>query len=142
MASILIEKGADVAAKTSRNFTPLHLAAKYNTGNTKVRLRRSKRRKSDKEFCKPEINENAKFKFIFLQVSNLLISRGAPVNAEGKNQLTPLHTACHHNNPEVALLLLKNGAEPKCLAKNNYTPLHIAGKYKNQNLHHFRYFFL
>jgi len=52
VASILLDKGADVAARTSRGWTPLHLAGKYNTGNTKV--------------------------------ANLLISRGAPVNAEGK----------------------------------------------------------
>ena len=60
-------------------------------------------------------------KYGHLKVANLLISKGAPVNAEGKNNLTPLHMATHHDRNQVALMLLNNGADPKCAAKVSST---------------------
>ncbi len=42
----------------------------------------------------------------FLQVSKLLLQRGANVDSEGKNGVTPLHVAAHYDHQNVALLLL------------------------------------
>ena len=59
------------------------------------------------------------------------MEKDAPVDAEGKNGVTPLHVAAHYDHQNVALLLLDKGASPHAAAKNGYTPLHITAK-KNQ----------
>lgn len=41
-----------------------------------------------------------------LKVTRLLLQRDAPVDAEGKNGVTPLHVAAHYDHQNVALLLL------------------------------------
>merc|ERR1712223_2099548 len=59
------------------------------------------------------------------------LQRQAPVDAEGKNGVTPLHVAAHYDHQNVAHLLLDQKASPHAAAKNGYTPLHITAK-KNQ----------
>ena len=39
-------------------------------------------------------------------MTNLLLQRQAPVDAEGKNGVTPLHVAAHYDHQNVAHLLL------------------------------------
>ena len=41
-----------------------------------------------------------------INVTNLLLQRQAPVDAEGKNGVTPLHVAAHYDHQNVAHLLL------------------------------------
>ena len=57
-----------------------------------------------------------------MKVAKLLIAKDAPVDAEGKNGVTPLHVAAHYDHQNVALLLLDKGASPHAAAKNGYTP--------------------
>jgi ankyrin repeat protein len=60
-------------------------------------------------------------------VAELLIRKGAKVNARGIGGFTPLHGAAHAGNAEGAELLLHNGAEvdaPDDAAGS--TPLHVA----------------
>merc|ERR1712223_1386294 len=59
------------------------------------------------------------------------LQRQAPVDAEGKNGVTPLHVAAHYDHQNVAHLLLDQKASPHAAAKDGYTPLHITAK-KNQ----------
>lgn len=59
-------------------------------------------------------------------MAELLLAKGAPVDAQGKNGVTPLHVASHYDHQNVALLLLNKGASPHATAKNGHTPLHIA----------------
>lgn len=58
-----------------------------------------------------------------------LISHGANVNKGDDDRLSPLHSAAHNNNKEIAELLISHGA--KIDAKTSCfeeTPLHIATK--------------
>ena len=41
----------------------------------------------------------------YMKVAKLLIAKDAPVDAEGKNGVTPLHVAVHYDNQNVAMLL-------------------------------------
>jgi ankyrin repeat protein len=60
-------------------------------------------------------------------VVELLLARGASINATATNGLTPLHVAVQQNNPAMAEFLLSRGAKVDMKAKaTGVTPLHIA----------------
>ena len=46
-----------------------------------------------------------------------LIEKGAKVDEEGKNLLTPLHVATHYNNTPAVHYLLDHNADPSKQAK-------------------------
>ncbi|CAB1318604.1 unnamed protein product, partial [Coregonus sp. 'balchen'] len=71
---------------------------------------------------------NQMTKYGKVDVVELLLERGANPNAAGKNGLTPLHVAVHHNNLDVVKLLVSKGGNAHSTAWNGYTPLHIAAK--------------
>ncbi len=58
--------------------------------------------------------------------AELLIARGAQVNAKASDGATPLHWAVLENHPEVVSLLLKNKAQVDAALDNDRTPLHMA----------------
>jgi cytohesin len=53
----------------------------------------------------------------------LLIAKGANINAKTNEGVTPLHTAAKMDRPEVAQLLIARGADVDARTKNNDTPL-------------------
>ncbi|MFB8787332.1 MAG: ankyrin repeat domain-containing protein [Potamolinea sp.] len=57
------------------------------------------------------------------EVAQLLIAKGADVNAKNKNGETPLHLA---RSQEMAQLLIAKGADVNAKNKNGETPLHLA----------------
>jgi len=95
----LVSKGADVNAKTSYGYTPLHFIG----GNP---LQDEWR-----------IIENAKF----------LVSKGANIHAKSDGGGTPLHHACA-GNVEVVKLLVSKGADVHARSRHGYTPLHQAAE--------------
>lgn len=60
------------------------------------------------------------------EIAELLIHRGANVNARQLQGYTPLHTAAHNGNTELAKLLLKNGADQNATTDDGKTPYSIA----------------
>lgn len=50
-------------------------------------------------------------------MAKLLLQKEAPVDAQGKNGVTPLHVASHYDHQNVALLLLDKGASPHATGK-------------------------
>lgn len=61
-----------------------------------------------------------------LEVVQLLIERGASINATDKGGLMPLHNAASYGHIDVALLLLAHGAQVDATDLWRYTPLHEA----------------
>jgi len=60
------------------------------------------------------------------KAAELLINRGASVNAKTKRGLTPLHDASFEGREEVTELLLKRGADVNARAGDGSTPLAMA----------------
>lgn len=62
-----------------------------------------------------------------LQIADLLITRGANINATaGTRDWTPLHAAAARGHLQIITLLLTHGANVQAIARDNRTPLHVA----------------
>ncbi|XP_055992424.1 ankyrin repeat domain-containing protein 27 [Sorex fumeus] len=64
---------------------------------------------------------------------DLLVSRGAVVNATDYHGATPLHLACQKGHQSVTLLLLHYKAGPEVPDNNGNTPLHLACTYGHED---------
>jgi hypothetical protein len=60
----------------------------------------------------------------FFGVAQLLMERGADVNARDKNYETPLHLACYAPDPKLVQMLLDCGANVNAEDNRGRTPLH------------------
>lgn len=58
--------------------------------------------------------------------AELLIARGANVNARGRHGDTPLHVAAYHQNLPLAVSLLQHRADVNARSNPGWTPLHKA----------------
>ncbi|MDQ6959498.1 MAG: ankyrin repeat domain-containing protein, partial [Mariprofundaceae bacterium] len=63
------------------------------------------------------------------EVAELLIRKGADVNAKNAGQETPLHDAAVQGNTEVVALLIRKGADVNARNDVQATPLHEAAMY-------------
>ncbi|MDR2978028.1 MAG: ankyrin repeat domain-containing protein [Rickettsiales bacterium] len=59
-------------------------------------------------------------------VAELLIDKGADVNARDNIDWTPLHTAAFYDAKDVAELLIDKGADIRAKNNDNETPLEVA----------------
>src|SRR6266404_4864120 len=66
------------------------------------------------------------FAGVHIEVSKLLIERGADVNALDVNKWTPLHCASRVGHHDVMQLLLNRGAAVNFQSDDGNTPLHLA----------------
>jgi ankyrin repeat protein len=62
------------------------------------------------------------------KTAELLIEKGASVNAVTTNNETPLHRAAQRENSKTAELLIEKGASVNALTTDNETPLHWAAQ--------------
>ena len=62
-----------------------------------------------------------------LEVAEMLVKRGAKVNARAANDIVPLHEAARMGHLELARLLLKHGADANAKDTEGKTPLDLAG---------------
>jgi ankyrin repeat protein len=62
----------------------------------------------------------------FVDLANMLISKGANVNAKSFSHWTPLHTAARGGHLELIKFLIANGADVNARTKRGNTPLGAA----------------
>tara|TARA_B100000609_G_scaffold122535_1_gene97561 strand:- start:109 stop:390 length:282 start_codon:yes stop_codon:yes gene_type:complete len=60
------------------------------------------------------------------EIVELLIAKGADVNAKGKGETTPLHTAARTGRKEVVELLIAKGTDFNAKNDDGHTPLDLA----------------
>lgn len=66
-----------------------------------------------------------------VDIAQLLITRGANLNARTEYGWTPLHSAVKWSNANAAALLLLYGADVNALSDGEQTPLHVAATVSN-----------
>jgi ankyrin repeat protein len=61
-----------------------------------------------------------------IKIVQLLLEKGADVNAQGKDSDTPLSWACDGSHIEIVQLLLEKGADINAQGEDSDTPLRSA----------------
>jgi hypothetical protein len=68
------------------------------------------------------------------EVAELLLAKGADVNAKNNDGFTPLHSAAAQGHKDVAELLLAKGADANAKDKDGYIPLYWAAQMQHDEL--------
>ncbi|KAJ5067024.1 ankyrin repeat protein [Anaeramoeba ignava] len=127
LISLLVEKGANVNAKTKENKTPLHIACQNNSFPL-IKFLLSKG---------ADINPSiawiqSPFQFACqngsIDVIKYLINKGAYINGKTSEDQTALHFACQNNSVKVIDFLISLGLDIHEKTKDNQTILHYACK--------------
>lgn len=127
IAALLIEKGADLEAKSPSGFTPLFLAVAGKKPDTVNLL-------LDKGAC---VNAETRFETTPLftaaesgspEILQSLIGRGAELNHASPIFGSALHRAAYMDFPEGARILLDAGADLNVRDQRGMTPLHQAAQ--------------
>jgi len=153
IAEFLVSKGADIEARNKLGRTPLDLAVMWGRMQTVETLI------ANRADIHTEDNSGTPLLYTALQalpggpkpagrkayghldlstlgerkyrkeIIELLITKGADVNAKTPEVLTPLHCAASHGQAEVAELLLAKGADVNAINSQGASPLHTASHY-------------
>lgn len=129
----MIEKGADVKAKTIDCVTPLHIAsANGNRDLVALLLKHGADINAKSNNGDTALTKSAKDN---KEIALFLVDHGANVSyASFPNGHTALHWAAAHNNPKLATRLLQDGADVNVANRNGRTPLHTAAEQNSKEV--------
>jgi ankyrin repeat protein len=121
----LLDRGADLEAKSNFGRTPLHLASINNHIETaKLLLEKGVDVEAKDNIGRTPLYYASRDNHI--EIAKLLLDRGADVEAKDNIGRTPLYSATWNNHIETAKLLLDAGADVKAKDKWGRTPLDLA----------------
>ena len=69
-----------------------------------------------------------------LRTVEVLLARGAPVDAPAEGGGTPLHSAAFNGNVSIVKALLASGADPHTAKDDGQTPLDLAREQRHENV--------
>ncbi|MGR3914770.1 MAG: ankyrin repeat domain-containing protein [Gammaproteobacteria bacterium] len=122
-AALLLQNGADIAAKDVYGGMPLHYAAKNNADKVATLLL-----KNGANIEAEDMITQTPLHFAAWvnadKATALLLKNGANIEAKNDGDWTPLHIAAWVNADKAAALLLKNGADVAARTNKDETPLH------------------
>jgi ankyrin repeat protein len=123
----LIDKGANIEARTNVDETPLHLAA-TNNNHEVLRMLIEKQAKIEARTYKGETALHLSTENNHIEVIKFLIENSANIEAQTDKDETALHIAVKHNSLEVVKLLIEKGANIEAKTKQNKTAVYLATK--------------
>jgi ankyrin repeat protein len=124
----LIERGADISARTESGMTPLACAARAGSREVvEILLSREADWRTADDNGFPPLHTAVAFGHA--AVVELLLSHGADVHATVKDGRQPMHIVAQADHTEVAALLLVHGARIDAREPNGSTPLMVASIY-------------
>ena len=132
----LVEKGADIEARSPNNGTPLICASEGNyEAIVEFLLKNGARVNSEDQFGwnplhRVTVNRGGE------GVAQVLLTHGADVNARCSFQKTPLHHAIEKGNDSMVSFLLAAGADYEARDIAERTPLHTAIESRLENMVH------
>lgn len=125
IVKLLIDKKADIDAKTAFGYTPLHFAAMAGRKNVAELL--------IAKGCKLNIKNTFSITPIFLAASSghidvieLLVSKGVSLNEKGRNEMTLMHAAALGGSISTVLRLTEKGLDVNAQNIFGKTPMHYA----------------
>ncbi|MBV1915764.1 MAG: ankyrin repeat domain-containing protein [Pseudomonadales bacterium] len=115
---IMIERKADVNAKSKNGITPMHIACTYKVPKSQwsVTMKINNKPVSYPQFLREMQMRSLKY----------FINGGADVNAKAPNGYTPLLSAVSYNHLDMALVLIEKGANLDAKADDGSTVCGIA----------------
>ena len=132
--ALLLDMGADIAAKGDYGWMPLHRAAANNAepAIAALLLDRGADIEAVADFGVTPLHAAAAGN-AEPAVAALLLNQGADIEAKADGDVTPLHLAAQYNaEPAVHALLLDRGADISARTDNGWTPLHAAARYNTE----------
>ncbi|KAH9066250.1 ankyrin repeat-containing domain protein [Lactarius vividus] len=135
VAQLLLDRGADVKAQPKGHWTPLNWASYYGRPDI-VRLLvdhgATVNLNAEKSLLRTPLHDVSRGEYKSqddgARVAQILLERGADVNAQDINRETPLHFASVSGRLEVARVLLNHGAIAKTVTYDSETPLHAISR--------------
>ena len=125
---LLLDRGADIHAKSDGGDTPLYYAAgEDNLETAHLLLERGADIHAKNKNGDTPLHFAAYYDA--LETARLLLDRGADIHAKANDGDTPLYYAAGEDNLETARLLLDRGADIHAKANDGDTPLHEAAYY-------------
>ena len=128
IVALLLEHGADAAARGDEGDTLLHAAALFAADPQVFRLLLDNGTDvaATGAFGRTALHLAARVGELDPQAIRVLLDGGAGVAARDEDGATPLHEAATHSGPEAVRLLLERGADASARDDRMETPLHNA----------------
>lgn len=136
MVRLLIEKGADIEARSPNSGTPLICAAEGNhEAIVEFLLKSGANVDTGDEFGWKPLHR-VMVNRVGQGVAQMLLTHGADINARCRYQKTPLHHAIEKGNISMVSFLLAAGADFEARDIAERTPLHAAIESRLENMVH------
>ena len=131
VVKVLLEKGASIEAVDENGKTALHLAAECEVEISLENKANIEARNEDEDVMATLQSFAQKGR---VKVVEVLLEKGANIEAVDEDGKTALHLAAEFNNSEVIKVLLEKGVNIEAVDEDGKTALHLATEYGHSKI--------